>query len=255
MRLSQCRNDEWAAWMVQIKLHELLGGVAGQMLAEDGITVDAYTADPLLCRHAVARWAAAAQDLFVARSELSASPSGELIDLAQLPKAGLTSAMVEPAPATLPTQEHITHQQPAANAAAVETEAAQLQQRPVPVNKPARAKPVPQTERVGAPPGTGAQEFGRVEKMGPPEVSFAATRIHRRTQRTRSRRARLSRHVAFAPTVDGNHCSAARCWRSQVAAWLRSVNLGRYAAFVEEHEVDGDTLLDLAKVTRLVDRG
>ena len=36
----------------------------------------------------------------------------------------------------------------------------------------------------------------------------------------------------------------------QVAAWLRGINLGQYAAFVVENEVDGYTLLDLVKVTR-----
>jgi hypothetical protein len=39
-------------------------------------------------------------------------------------------------------------------------------------------------------------------------------------------------------------------FRSQVAGWLQSINLGQYAPFVEENKVDGRTLLDLVQVTR-----
>ena len=37
---------------------------------------------------------------------------------------------------------------------------------------------------------------------------------------------------------------------AQVAAWLRHINLGQYAAHVEENKVDGDTLLELVQVAR-----
>jgi hypothetical protein len=64
--------------------------------------------------------------------------------------------------------------------------------------------------------------FSRAEQMGASEVSRIAFAIGRR----------LSQLGA------------------QVGEWLRGINLGQYAVFVVENEVDGYTLLDLVKVTR-----
>jgi len=36
-------------------------------------------------------------------------------------------------------------------------------------------------------------------------------------------------------------------FRSQVAAWLHSINLGQHAPFVEENKVDGRTLLQVTR--------
>jgi hypothetical protein len=228
--VEQGGSDELDILPLQNKLRELLDGVSAQMLAEDGITVASYMAGmddtgASLCSRKVSKWAAAAQDRF---TDTIHAPT------AAPPAAGLTETQFETAPALLPSA--VPERKPAPAPVPGPLGAAQPAE---PAPKLATQRPaeplLPQSTQVELPEVLPSLQEPAVVNVSPPpdlqleqmsasEVSVLATRLG------------TPEWLKF---------------RSQVAAWLQSINLGRYAPFVEENKVDGCTLLDFVQVTRL----
>ena len=227
--MEQGGSDELDILPLQNKLHDLLGGVSAQMLAEDGITVASYMAGTddtgaSLCSRKVSKWAAAAQDRF---TDTIHAPT------AAPPAAGLTETQFETAPALLPSA--VPQRKPAPRPVPGPLGAAQPAE---PAPKLATQRPVkqllPQPTQMEPPEvlpllqepvvvDTSPALSLRPDQMSASEVSVLATRLG------------TPEWLKF---------------RSQVAAWLQSINLGQHAPFVEENKVDGRTPLDLVQVTR-----
>ena len=225
--MEQGGSDELDILPLQNKLHDLLGGVSAQMLAEDGITVASYMAGTdytgaSLCPRKVSKWAAAAQDRFAGTipAPTAVPPAAEPTET-QFEAAPelLLSAVPQRKPAPRPVPGPLGAAQPAEPAPKLAT------QRP--------AEPLlPQPTQMELP------EVLPSSQCHEPVVVDASPPLSLQRQ---SEVSVLATHLGTPEWLK---------FRSQVAAWLQSINLGHYAPFVEENKVDGRTLLDLVQVTR-----
>ena len=199
------------------------------MLAEDGITVASYMAGTddtgtSLCPRKVSKWAAAAQDRFM---------DTILAPTTAPPAAEPTEAHFETAPALLPSA--VPERKPAPAPV------------PGPLGAAQPAEPAPKltTQRPAEP------LLPQPTQMEPPEVLPSS---HEPVVVDASLPLSLRPDQMSASEVSVlAKCLSTPEWlkfRSQVAGWLQSINLGQHAPFVEDNQVDGRTLLDLVQVTR-----